>query len=166
MLINQKLIDQAAESKSAMEKKNSEIISLKNMLDRQQSEILKQGEQWAKEILLAPLKVSKKVEISQNGSTLKLREHATAGHDKIKARADFSGTKYAFETKRENETRPGFGTGHAQSEHAKERLSKSDPVQLATFKDVNYVWGKILAQNGLEGIGKYGQTKYEMTKSG
>ena len=47
--IKQKLIDKAAESKSAMEKKNSDIILLKNMLDRQQSEILKQGEQWAKE---------------------------------------------------------------------------------------------------------------------
>jgi hypothetical protein len=56
--INQKLIEVAAESKSAMEKRNSEIISLKNMLNRQQSEILKQ-------------RVSKKVEISQNGSTLK-----------------------------------------------------------------------------------------------
>ena len=51
--INQKLIEVAAESKSAMEKRNSEIISLKNMLNRQQSEILKQ-------------RVSKKVEISQN----------------------------------------------------------------------------------------------------
>ena len=144
LLINQKLIDKAAESKSAMKKKNSEIISLKNMLDmwrlgtsrssgldRQQSEILKQGEQWAKEILLAPLKVSKKVE-----------------------------------TKRETETRPGFETGHAQSEHAKKPLSESDPVKLATFKDVNYVWGKILAKNGLEGIGKFGQPKFQVTKLG
>ena len=30
LLINQKLIDKAAESKSAMEKKNSDIISLKS----------------------------------------------------------------------------------------------------------------------------------------
>ena len=49
LLINQKLIDKAAESKRAMEKKKSDIILLKNMLDRQQSGILKQGEQWAKE---------------------------------------------------------------------------------------------------------------------
>ena len=49
LLINQKLIDKAAESKSAVEKKNSDIILLKNMLNRQQSGILKQGEQWAKE---------------------------------------------------------------------------------------------------------------------
>ena len=258
-LINQKLIDKVAESKIAMEKKNSEIILLKNKLDGQQSEIL-----WAKEIFLASLKVSKKVEISQqNGGTLKLTgqkfpELATAGHKKTKAVADFM-TENAFETKRGTETRPGFETGHVHSEHAKKRLSQSkdsytyrygrntpghtkieavadfsgtesafetkrgtktrsgfkighapsehakkhhfgelcifgdsantnsirrakgelgqapvptptfetnkakkhltesDPDKLATFKDVNYLWSKILARNGLEGIGKFGQ---------
>ena len=120
---------------------------------------------------MAPLKVFKKVEISQNGSTLKLTGHkfpelATASHKKIKALADFSGTKSAFETKRGTETRPGFETGHAQYENAKKCISESDPVKLATFKDVNYVWGKILVQNGLEAIDKFGQPKFQMTKLG
>ena len=251
-LINQKLIEKAAESKIAMEKKNSEINSLKNKLNGQQSEII-----WTKEIFLASLKVSKKFdEISQNGGNLKLTGHkfpelATAGHKKtkavadwltkyafetergtetrpgfetgysqsddskkhlslskdsytykygrntpgpikIKAAADFSGTKHALETKKGTETRPGFETGLTPSEHAKnhhfgelcifwdsantdsirqakgepgeapvptptfetnkakKRLSESDPDKLATFKDVNSLWGKILAQNGVE----------------
>ena len=177
-----------------MEKKNSEINLLKNRLDGQQAEIL-----WAKEIFLASLKVSKKFdEISQNGSNLKLTGHkfpelATAGHKKTKAVADWL-TKYAFETKRGTETRPGFETGLAPSEHAKKHhfgelcifgdstntdsihrakgepgqapvptptfdtnkakkpLSESEPDKLASFKDVNYLWGKILTQNGLGGI--------------
>ena len=211
-LINQKLIDNAAKTKSAMEKKNSEIISLKNKLNEQQLEIL-----WDKEIFLASLKVSKK-EISQNGSNLKLTGHkfpelAKAGHKKTKAVGDFirgggsgwagwvyahpdfdCGTKYGFETKRATETRPGFETGLAPSEHAKKHhfgelcifgdsantdsirrakgepgqapvptptfdtnkakkpLSESEPDKLASFKDVNYLWGKILTQNGLGGI--------------
>ena len=202
-LINQKLIDNAAKTKSAMEKKNSEIISLKNKLNEQQLEIL-----WDKEIFLASLRVSKKFdEISQNGSNLKLTGHkfpelATAGHKKTKAVADWL-TKYAFETNRGTESRPGFETsypsGHAKKHHfgelcifgdsantdsicrakeelgqapvptptfetnkAKKHLSESDPDKLATFKDVNYLWSKILAQNGLGGIGKFEQPKFQV----
>ena len=44
-----------------------------------------------------------------------------------------------------------------ETNKAKICLSESDPVKLASFKDVNNLWGKILAQNGLKGIGKLGQ---------
>ena len=44
-----------------------------------------------------------------------------------------------------------------ETNKAKKHLTESDQDKLATFKDVNYLWSKILARNGLEGIGKLGQ---------